>query len=83
MTGDEQQADLLDAFWTALLAETGERSPAQLDPGLAMVALCLAHDLPAPEPDPRFNERLRSLLLDQARTPRAQAQSGERGDRNR
>ncbi|MGH2587659.1 MAG: hypothetical protein ACRDJE_22290 [Dehalococcoidia bacterium] len=67
MTLDERQANLLDVFWAALLAETGERSPAGLDPGLAMVALCLVHDLPAPEPEPHFSARLRSLLLSQAR----------------
>lgn len=88
MTGDERQADLLDGFWAALLAETGERSPAELDPALAIVALCLAHDLPAPEPDPRFSERLRSLLLNQARAPRTRAkpangEAGIAGRRNR
>ena len=62
MTLDEQQANLLGVSWAALLAETGERAPAGLDPGLAMVALCLVHDLPAPEPDPHFSARLRSLL---------------------
>lgn len=83
MTGAEQQADLLDVFWAALLAGTGERSPARLDPGLAMVALCLVHDLPAPEPDPRFSERLRSLLLNQAQAQPASvaAETDSRRDR--
>jgi hypothetical protein len=88
MTRDQEQATLLDTFWAALLAEAGERSPVGLDPGLAMVALCLVHDLPAPEPDPRFSARLRSLLLNQARAQpapaqpaRAEAETDSRHDR--
>jgi hypothetical protein len=83
MTLDEQQAHLLDVFWAALLAQTGERSPVGLDPALAVVALCLAHDLPAPDPDLHFSERLRSLLLKQvqAQSASVEADADSRRDR--
>ncbi len=59
---EQQDAELLDEYWSALPHDPAAAAPAELDPQVALVTRRLVSALRPPEPEAAFAEQLRRRL---------------------
>lgn len=59
---EDEQVELLDAYWGTLIDDTRMPSPPRLDPNYARVAARIVNLLAPPEPDVAFVQRLRRRI---------------------